>query len=47
MIDLVTSLVTKSLLVAELAGSEQRYRAFRISRQYAREKLIARGEQER
>ena len=45
-VDLVASLVTKSLLVAELAGSEQRYRLLESSRQYAREKLIARGEQE-
>ncbi len=46
-IDLVTSLVTKSLLVAELASDEQRYRLLESSRQYARNKLIARGEQER
>ena len=45
-IDLLASLVTKSLLVAELAGSEQRYRLLESSRQYARDKLIARGEQE-
>lgn len=42
-IDLVTSLVTKSLLVAELVGSEQRYRLLESSRHYARDKLIARG----
>ena len=44
-IDLIESLVTKSLLVAELAGREQRYRLLESSRQYARDKLIARGEQ--
>ena len=44
-IDLIESLVTKSLLLAELAGSEQRYRLLESSRQYAREKLISRGEQ--
>ncbi len=43
-IDLVTSLVSKSLLVAELADSEQRYDLLESTRQYAREKLIARGE---
>ncbi len=47
MIELVTSLVTKSLLVAELAGSEQRYRLLESSRQYARDKLSARGDMER
>ena len=47
MIDLITSLVTKSLLVAELVGCEQRYRLLESSRQYARDKLIARGEQQR
>jgi predicted ATPase/DNA-binding XRE family transcriptional regulator len=45
-IDLVASLVTKSLLVAELVGKEQRYRLLESSRQYARDKLMARGEQE-
>ncbi len=46
-IELITSLVTKSLLVAELAGSEERYRLLESSRQYARDKLSARGEMER
>ncbi len=46
MIDLIASLVTKSLLVAELAGNEQRYWLLESSRQYARDKLIARGEQD-
>ncbi|HEY5096189.1 MAG TPA: helix-turn-helix domain-containing protein [Candidatus Eremiobacteraceae bacterium] len=45
-IDLVASLVTKSLLLAELVGTEQRYRLLESSRQYAREKLTARGEHE-
>jgi predicted ATPase/DNA-binding XRE family transcriptional regulator len=45
-IDLLTSLVTKSLVLAELAGIEQRYRLLESSRQYARDKLIARGEYE-
>jgi non-specific serine/threonine protein kinase len=45
-IDLIASLVTKSLLLAELVGSEQRYRLLESSRQYARDKLMARGEQE-
>jgi predicted ATPase/DNA-binding XRE family transcriptional regulator len=43
-VDLVASLVTKSLLVAELAGNEERYRLLESSRQYARDKLAARGE---
>jgi predicted ATPase/transcriptional regulator with XRE-family HTH domain len=46
-IDLIESLVTKSLLIAELAGNEQRYYLLESARQYARAKLIARGEQER
>ncbi|HTA40112.1 MAG TPA: helix-turn-helix domain-containing protein [Candidatus Acidoferrales bacterium] len=44
--DLIASLVTKSLLVAESAGGEQRYRFSESTRQYARGKLIARGEYE-
>jgi predicted ATPase/transcriptional regulator with XRE-family HTH domain len=43
-LDLVASLVTKSLLVAELTGNEERYRLLESSRQYARDKLAARGE---
>ena len=46
-IDLLASLVTKSLLLAELASGKQRYLLLESSRQYARDKLIARGEQER
>jgi predicted ATPase/DNA-binding XRE family transcriptional regulator len=45
-IDFVESLVTKSLLVAELNGDEHRYRLTELSRQYARDKLVARGNQE-
>ncbi len=45
-IDLIESLVTKSMLVAELAGSDQRYYLLESSRQYARNKLTARGSQE-
>ena len=45
-IDLITSLVTKSMLLAESVGAEQRYRLLESSRQYARAKLIKRGEQE-
>jgi|HubBroStandDraft_4_1064222.scaffolds.fasta_scaffold00715_5 predicted ATPase/DNA-binding XRE family transcriptional regulator len=44
-VDLITSLVSKSLLVAELAGNEQRYYLLESARQYAREKLVARGEE--
>jgi non-specific serine/threonine protein kinase len=45
-VDLLASLVTKSLLVAELAGNEPRYLLVESSRQYARDKLIARRGQE-
>ncbi len=45
-IDLIGSLVTKSLLVAELAGNEQRYRLLESTRQYAQDKLKMRGGQE-
>jgi predicted ATPase/DNA-binding XRE family transcriptional regulator len=45
-IELITSLVTKSLLVAELAGDEHRYWLLESSRQYARGKLIAGGAEE-
>ncbi len=44
-IDLITSLVTKSLLVAELVSDEQRYRLLESSRQYARDKLASRNGQ--
>jgi predicted ATPase len=42
----LSSLVDKSLLVADFDGSEPRYRLLESSREYAREKLAARGEQE-
>ncbi len=45
-LDLITSLVTKSLLIAELVRSEQRYWLLDTSRRYAREKLMARGDHE-
>jgi non-specific serine/threonine protein kinase len=45
-IDLVASLVTKSLLVAELVGEDQRYRLLESSRQYARDKLVAHDQHE-
>jgi predicted ATPase len=45
-VDLLASLVAKSLVIAELVGSEQRYRLPESSRQYAWGKLIARGEVE-
>jgi predicted ATPase/DNA-binding XRE family transcriptional regulator len=44
-VDLIASLAGKSLLVAELAGDAQRYRLLESSRQYAKDKLIGRGEQ--
>ena len=44
--DLLSSLVDKSLVVADLEGSEPRYRLLESFRQYAREKLAARGEQD-
>ena len=43
-VDLVTSLVAKSLLVAELINNQQRYSLLESTRQYARDKLIKRGE---
>ncbi len=43
-LELLESLVDKSLVVADLDGREPRYRILESSRQYAREKLAARGE---
>ena len=43
--DLLSSLVDKSLLVVDFEGSEPRYRFLESFRQYAGEKLAARGEQ--
>jgi predicted ATPase/DNA-binding CsgD family transcriptional regulator len=45
-LDLLTSLVDKSLILADVDGIEPRYRLSESSRQYAHEKLLARGEQE-
>jgi predicted ATPase/transcriptional regulator with XRE-family HTH domain len=44
--DLVASLVDKSLVVADFEGPRPRYRLLESFRQYAREKLAARGEVE-
>jgi predicted ATPase/DNA-binding XRE family transcriptional regulator len=43
-LDLLASLVDKSLVVAELEGPEPRYRLLESFRQYAHERLVARGE---
>jgi len=43
-LDLLTSLVDKSLVVAELQGRQARYRFLETIRQYAGEKLLAAGE---
>ncbi len=45
-VDLIESLVTKSLLVSEFAGCEQRYRLLESFRQYAADNLAARSVQE-
>jgi predicted ATPase/transcriptional regulator with XRE-family HTH domain len=42
-LDLLSSLVDKSLVVADVLGPEPRYRLLESSRQYAREKLAERG----
>ena len=42
--DLLGSLVDKSLVVADLSGSETRYRLLELTRQYAGEKLVDCGE---
>jgi predicted ATPase/DNA-binding XRE family transcriptional regulator len=39
LLDALTSLVDKSLVISELVGSERRYRMFETMRAYAREKL--------
>ncbi|MGA7284741.1 MAG: helix-turn-helix domain-containing protein [Candidatus Cybelea sp.] len=44
--DLLASLVVKSLVVADLDGAETRYRLLELFREYARERLAARGEEE-
>lgn len=44
MLRLISSLVAKSLVVADVEGDEPRYRLLEPFREYAREKLEARGE---
>jgi predicted ATPase/transcriptional regulator with XRE-family HTH domain len=44
--DVLSSLVNKSLLIAEFEGMEPRYRLLESFREYAREKLVTRGEAE-
>jgi predicted ATPase/DNA-binding XRE family transcriptional regulator len=44
--DLISSLVDKSMVTADLDGSEPRYRLLESFRQYAGEKLATRGEQQ-
>jgi predicted ATPase/DNA-binding XRE family transcriptional regulator len=43
--DILSSLVDKSLVVADTSAPETRYRLLESSRQYASEKLVERGEQ--
>ena len=45
-VTLISSLVDKSMVVADFEGVEPRYWLFESFRQYAREKLAARGEQQ-
>ncbi len=45
-LDLLSALVDKSMVVAELGDSEQRYRLLESTRQYALEKLLESGEQD-
>ncbi|MGB8910551.1 MAG: helix-turn-helix domain-containing protein [Candidatus Cybelea sp.] len=45
LLDLLSSLIDKSLVVVDFEGSEPRYRLLESFRQYAREKLAARDEQ--
>jgi len=47
LLDLLLSLVGKSLVVAEIEGSEQRYRLLESTREYALEKLTQSGESQR
>ncbi len=44
--ELLSSLLDKSLLVADLEGSETRYRLLESFREYARERLAARGDRD-
>jgi len=45
-LDLLSSLVDKSLVIVDLEGHDPRYRLIESFRQYAREKLAAHGEQD-
>ncbi len=45
LLDVLSSLVDKSMVVAELYGSEQRYRLLESTRQYALERLASTGEE--
>lgn len=45
-VDVLVSLVEKSMITCELAGSEQRYRLLESARQYALERLTASGEED-
>src|SRR5206468_2865433 len=44
--DLITELVDKSMLMADTAGREARYRLLETMRDYAREKLLASPERD-
>ena len=44
-LDLLSALVDKSLVIMESTGSEARYRLLEALRQYGREKLVAAGEE--
>ena len=46
-LDIITSLVDKSLLFVDLDIADARYDMLEVSREYAREKLIARGDHDR
>ncbi len=46
-LDILTSLVDKSLLQTDHSGADVRYRMLESTRQYAHEKLVERGEHER
>jgi predicted ATPase/DNA-binding CsgD family transcriptional regulator len=43
-LELLSSLVDKSLVIADVSGCEPRYRLLETTRQYARDKLVARGD---
>ncbi|MGC1758677.1 MAG: hypothetical protein WA742_04940, partial [Candidatus Cybelea sp.] len=45
-VGLITSLVSKSLLIAEVSGDRHRYRLLESTRQYAAVKLVQRGSSE-